>query len=79
MLALLTRLNTTKYWRLLTLALLMLDCLGSFCRFCNGHEISDLYQADPPDVNRIPKGEVLGVTVILLTCSYKGQEFIRVG
>lgn len=38
-----------------------------------------VFQADPPDVNKIPVADVLGVTVVLLTCSYKSQEFIRVG
>ena len=36
-------------------------------------------QADPPDPNKIPREDVVGVTVVLLTCSYNGQEFIRVG
>ena len=36
-------------------------------------------QADPPDTNKIPKEDAVGVTVVLLTCSYKTQEFIRVG
>jgi hypothetical protein len=30
-------------------------------------------QADPPDFSRIPAEDVVGVTVILLTCSYKSQ------
>jgi histone chaperone ASF1 len=33
----------------------------------------------PPDVSRIPKTEIVGVTGILLTCSYEGHEFFRVG
>lgn len=37
------------------------------------------YQADPPNVARIPENDAIGVTVVLLTCSYRGQEFIRVG
>jgi histone chaperone ASF1 len=37
------------------------------------------YQAPAPQIDRIPKADVLGVTVILLTCSYREQEFIRVG
>ena len=37
------------------------------------------HQAPPPDVSKLPEGELLGVTVVLLTCSYKSQEFIRVG
>lgn len=28
---------------------------------------------------RIPSEHLLGVTALLLTCSYKGQEFVRVG
>ncbi|XP_023549653.1 probable histone chaperone ASF1A [Cucurbita pepo subsp. pepo] len=36
-------------------------------------------QADPPDPSRIPEEDIIGVTVLLLTCSYMGQEFVRVG
>jgi len=36
-------------------------------------------QADPPDVQKIPIVDALGVTVVLLTCSYRQQEFVRVG
>lgn len=36
-------------------------------------------QVDPPDHTKIPRRDVLGVTVILLTCAYKGREFVRVG
>ena len=38
-----------------------------------------VFQADPPDVTKIPQSDVLGVTVLLLTCSYNDTEFIRVG
>jgi histone chaperone ASF1 len=38
-----------------------------------------VFQAPPPDVAKLPDGELLGVTAVLLTCSYRGQEFIRVG
>ena len=38
-----------------------------------------IFEADPPDTNRIPDAEILGVTVILLTCAYDGREFVRVG
>ncbi|KAG5673565.1 hypothetical protein PVAND_003603 [Polypedilum vanderplanki] len=38
-----------------------------------------VFQADPPDTTRIPEQDALGVTIVLLTCSYKGQEFVRVG
>ena len=36
-------------------------------------------QADAPDYKSIPENDILGVTVILITCSYKEQEFARVG
>ena len=36
-------------------------------------------QADPPELSKIPEEDIIGVTVLLLTCSYQGQEFIRVG
>jgi len=38
-----------------------------------------IFEADPPDTKRIPDAEILGVTVILLTCSYDSREFVRVG
>lgn len=38
-----------------------------------------MFQADPPDTTKIPEQDALGVTIVLLTCSYKGQEFVRVG
>lgn len=38
-----------------------------------------IFEADPPNLRRIPNSEILGVTVILLTCSYDGREFVRVG
>lgn len=38
-----------------------------------------VFQADPPDVSRIPEQDIIGVTIVLLTCSYRGQEFVRVG
>ncbi|KAK6199834.1 AAA ATPase cdc48 [Pestalotiopsis sp. IQ-011] len=38
-----------------------------------------IFEADAPDTKRIPDADVLGVTVVLLTCAYDGREFIRVG
>ena len=38
-----------------------------------------VFEADPPDQSRIPVQDAVGVTVVLLTCSYRGKEFIRVG
>lgn len=36
-------------------------------------------QADAPDPSRLPPDEILGVTVVLVTCSYREREFVRVG
>lgn len=32
-----------------------------------------------PNPNLISKADIVGVTAILLTCSYNNQEFFRVG
>jgi histone chaperone ASF1 len=37
------------------------------------------FSAQPPDLSRIPNSEIIGVTVILLSCSYDEREFVRVG
>lgn len=34
---------------------------------------------EAPDIKKIPESEVLGVTAIVLCCSYNGQEFFRCG
>ncbi|QIX00510.1 hypothetical protein AMS68_006027 [Peltaster fructicola] len=38
-----------------------------------------IFQADPPNISRIPTTDIVGVTVILLSCSYDNREFVRVG
>eukprot|EP00112_Aurelia_sp_Birch-Aquarium-sp1_P007403 Seg1806.9 transcript_id=Seg1806.9/GoldUCD/mRNA.D3Y31 product="Transcription initiation factor TFIID subunit 7" protein_id=Seg1806.9/GoldUCD/D3Y31 len=38
-----------------------------------------VFQADCPDEKRLPPQDAVGVTVVLLTCSYKKAEFVRVG
>lgn len=38
-----------------------------------------VFEADPPKWDQIPKHDLLGVTILLLTCSYKEQEFVRIG
>eukprot|EP01134_Creolimax_fragrantissima_P007339 CFRG7339T1 len=38
-----------------------------------------IFQASPPVVSNIPTDSLAGVTVVLLSCSYKEQEFVRVG
>lgn len=38
-----------------------------------------VFTADPPSPDLIPASELVSVTVILLSCSYRDQEFVRVG
>jgi len=38
-----------------------------------------VFEADPPNIGKLPSSDILGVTVVLLTCSYDGREFVRVG
>eukprot|EP01029_Cantina_marsupialis_P026041 TRINITY_DN69129_c0_g1_i1.p1 TRINITY_DN69129_c0_g1~~TRINITY_DN69129_c0_g1_i1.p1 ORF type:complete len:216 (+),score=81.38 TRINITY_DN69129_c0_g1_i1:33-650(+) len=38
-----------------------------------------VFTCDPPVPSSIPKEDLLGVTVVLISCSYKKQEFVRVG
>ena len=38
-----------------------------------------ILQADAPDISQIPNEDILGVTVVLVTCSYREKEFVRVG
>ncbi len=36
-------------------------------------------QTPAPDPEKIPSSELIGVTVLLLSCSYREQEFITIG
>jgi histone chaperone ASF1 len=38
-----------------------------------------VYQVDPPKAELIPPEDLVGVTVVLLTCLYFGKEFVRIG
>ncbi|KAG7260879.1 hypothetical protein CRUP_000758, partial [Coryphaenoides rupestris] len=38
-----------------------------------------VFQADAPQHGLIPESDAVGVTVVLITCTYRGQEFIRIG
>ena len=38
-----------------------------------------VFQAPAPDATKVPENDLLGVTVVLVTCSYNDKEFIRVG
>ncbi len=37
------------------------------------------FVGEAPDINKIPESEILGVTAIVLCCSYNEQEFFRCG
>mmetsp|Transcript_16174 Transcript_16174/g.24394 ORF Transcript_16174/g.24394 Transcript_16174/m.24394 type:complete len:355 (-) Transcript_16174:15-1079(-) len=36
-------------------------------------------EAKPPDPNKIPRSDMLGATVVLLSCSYQDRKFLQVG
>lgn len=36
-------------------------------------------QVPPPNFDLIPPKDRLGVTALLIICSYKGNEFVRIG
>ncbi|KAG0271834.1 Histone chaperone asf1 [Linnemannia exigua] len=38
-----------------------------------------VFQADAPKPELIPHNDIVGVTVILITCSYQDKEFVRIG
>ncbi|KAI7829177.1 ASF1 like histone chaperone-domain-containing protein [Kickxella alabastrina] len=38
-----------------------------------------VFEAEAPKVDKIPNEDIVGVTVILLSCSYKEKEFVRIG
>lgn len=38
-----------------------------------------IFEGNAPNPSKIPADDLIGVTVVLLTCSYKGKEFIRIG
>ena len=37
------------------------------------------FTGEPPDIKLIPESEILGVTAVILCCSYNNQEFFRCG
>lgn len=38
-----------------------------------------VFQSEPANPDLIPEEDKIGVTVVLVTCSYRGREFVRVG
>jgi histone chaperone ASF1 len=36
-------------------------------------------QAEAPDPAKIPQDDLLGVTVVILSCMYRDKEFVRIG
>lgn len=41
--------------------------------------MSFVTDSNPPNFAKIPPAEILGTTAILISASYEGQEFFRVG
>lgn len=41
--------------------------------------LSFMTDSNPPNFSKIPPNEILGTTAILVSASYEGQEFFRVG
>ena len=37
------------------------------------------FTGEAPDISKIPESEILGVTAVILCCSYNNQEFFRCG
>ena len=37
------------------------------------------FTGEAPDISKIPESEILGVTAIILCCTYNNQEFFRCG
>ena len=42
-------------------------------------ECQFVFEAPAPNPASLPPQELVGVTVVLITCSYEGKEFVRVG
>ncbi|TPX38501.1 hypothetical protein SeMB42_g06703 [Synchytrium endobioticum] len=38
-----------------------------------------VFEADPPNAELLPQEDIVGVTVILLSCCYVEREFVRIG
>lgn len=38
-----------------------------------------VFEAPHPDYTMLPESEIIGVTVVLITCSYQASEFVRIG
>lgn len=38
-----------------------------------------IFEAPGADISKIPADEVIGITAVILTCSYNDQEFYRIG
>ena len=50
-----------------------------FCNYKHCWNVCLFVQVPGPDPSRIPDHDVVGVTIVLITCSYREKEFIRVG
>ena len=47
--------------------------------FTNKVGVNSKAAADPPNPDKIPVADLIGNTVILITCAYLGQDFIQIG
>lgn len=57
-----------------------MDCLVQFVLISIPVSVCVVHsQSDPPNPDMIPDEDKVGVTVVLVTCSYRGREFVRVG
>jgi histone chaperone ASF1 len=39
----------------------------------------NVQQTEPPNPSKIPKEDIIGITAVLITCSYGKTEFVRIG
>jgi len=50
---------------------------AAFSVFC--FNFSSLHKTDAPDPRKVPPDDLIGITAVLLTCHYHGQEWMRIG
>lgn len=68
-----------KYFNICLLSFLMAVAFFALITFLLSVCSHPPWQADAPKTGLIPESDAVGVTVVLITCTYRGQEFIRIG
>lgn len=68
-----------KYFNICLLSFLMAVAFFALIAFLLSVFSHPPWQADAPKTGLIPESDAVGVTVALITCTYRGQEFIRIG